>query len=89
MDTGICVKVVQKLDLNGNRVCIATHKRDGTTAYRLQMQTKDPAEALEAWMKKFTGVSGTSKGLAASFNIVARGSDHEAYYYILVPYDFG
>lgn len=89
MDTGICVKVVQSLDRNGNRVHTAVHKRDSTTAYRLQMQTNDPAEALEAWMKKFTGVSGASRGFTASFNVAARGSDHEAYYYTLIPYHFG
>lgn len=81
METGICVKVVQSLDRNGNRVHTAVHKRDSTTAYRLRMQTKDPAEVLGAWMNKFTGISGV--GLRADFEVVARGSDHEGCYYIL------
>lgn len=82
MKTGICVKVTQKLDSNGNTVCTAVHKRDSVTTYRVWMQTKDPAEVLGAWMNKFTGISGN--GLTADFEVVARGLDHEGYYYILV-----
>ena len=82
MKTGICVKVTQKLDSNGNRVCTAVHKRDSVTTYRVRMQTKDPMEVLGAWMNKFTGISGN--GLTADFEVVARGSDHEGYYYILI-----
>ena len=81
---GICVKVVQSLDRNGNRVHTAIHKRDSSTTYRVRMQTKDPEDALGVWMIKFTGVSpGISKGLTADFEVVARGSDHEGYCYIL------
>ena len=47
------------------------------------MQTKDPAEVLGAWINKFTGVSGI--GLTADFEVVARGSDHEGYYFVLAP----
>ncbi len=83
METGICVKVAQSLDLNGNRVCTAVHKRDSTTTYRLKMQTKDAEEVLGAWMNKFTGVSGV--GLRADFKVAARGTDHEGYYYVLIP----
>ena len=86
METGICVKVTQKLDRNGNRVCTAVHKRDSSTTYRVRMQTKDAEDALGVWMIKFTGVSpGISKGLTADFEIAARGCDHEGYYYVLVP----
>ena len=81
METGICVKVAQSLDRNGNRVCTAVHKRDSTTTYRLRMQTEDAEEVLGAWMNKFTGISGV--GLRADFEVVARGSDHEGYCYIL------
>ena len=50
------------------------------------MQTKDPEDALGVWMVKFTGVSpGISKGLTADFEVVARGSDHEGYSFVLVP----
>ena len=83
MKIGICVNVTQKLDRNGNTVCTAVHKRDGITTYRLRMQTKDPAEVLGAWINKFTGVSGS--GLTADFEVVARGSDHEGYCFVLVP----
>jgi hypothetical protein len=83
METGICVKVAQSLDLNGNRVCTAVHERDGSSTYRLRMQTEDPAEVLGAWMNKFTGISGV--GLSADFKVAARGSDREGYYYVLVP----
>jgi hypothetical protein len=79
--SGICVKITQKLDRSGNRVCTAVHKRDSTTTYRLRMQTGDAEEVLGAWMNKFTGISGV--GLTADFEVVARGSDHEGYYYIL------
>jgi len=82
MKTGICVKVTQRPDSNGNTVCTAVHKRDSVTTYRVRMQTKDPMEVLGAWMSKFTGISGN--GLTADFEVVARGSDHEGYYYILV-----
>ena len=83
METEICVKVTQKLDRNGNRVCTAVHKRDSTTTYRLRMQTEDAVEVLGAWMNKFTGISGV--GLRADFKIAARGCDHEGCYYVLVP----
>jgi hypothetical protein len=86
MKTGICVNVTQKLDRNGNTVCTAVHKRDSITTYRVRMQTKDPEDALGVWMVKFTGVSpGISKGLTADFEVVARGSDHEGYSFVLVP----
>jgi hypothetical protein len=81
--SGICVKITQKLDRNGNKVCTAVHKRDSTTTYRLRIQTGDAEEVLGAWMNKFTGISGV--GLTADFEVVARGSDHEGYYYVLVP----
>lgn len=86
METGICVKVTTKLDSNGNRVTTAIHKRDSSTTYRLRMQTKDPKEALDAWMAKFTGQG--SKGLIADFEVVARGGDHEGYCYVLAPRNF-
>jgi hypothetical protein len=83
MKTGICVNVTQKLDCNGNTVCTAVHKRDSITTYRVRMQTKDPMEVLGAWMLNFTGVS--ENGLTADYEVVARGSDHEGYYFVLVP----
>lgn len=83
MKTGICVKVTQKLDRNGNVVFTATYKRDSFTVYRLKMQTKNPAEVLGAWMNKFTGIAGV--GLRADFEAVARGSDHEGYFFVLAP----
>lgn len=85
METGICVKVNQKLDSNGNRVCTAIHRRDSTTVYRLRLQTSNPIEALNAWILKFTGSKIGQPGLIADFKLVARGSDHEGYYYILSP----
>lgn len=88
METGICVKVAQKLDSNGNRVCTAVHRRDSTTVYRLRLQTSDPIEALNAWILKFTGSGVGRLGLVADFKLVARGSDHEGYYYILTPTNY-
>lgn len=86
MNIGICVKVTQKLDRNGNTVFTATHKRDSSTVYRLKMQTKNPVEVLGAWMNKFTGVSGAS--FRADFEVVARGSDHEGYFFVLAPTNY-
>jgi len=86
METGICVKVTQKLDGNGNRVCTAVHKRDSQTAWRLRLQTKDPMEALTAWIERFTGKA--SRGFIADFKVAARGTDHEGYYYVLVVTDY-
>lgn len=86
METGICVKVTQKLDTNGNRVCTAYYKRDSQTAYRLRLQTRDPMEALTAWIEKFTGQA--SGGFIANFKVAARGADHDAYYYVLVVTDY-
>ena len=82
METGICVKVTQKLDRNGNTVCTAVHKRDSKTAYRLRLQARDPMEALTAWIEKFTGKA--SNGLTANFKVAARGIDNEGHYYVLV-----
>ena len=79
--SGICVKVTQKLDRNGNKVCIAAHKRDSTTTYKLRLQTGSAIETLLAWMKKFTGKD--SRGFGADFEIAARGGDHEGYCYVL------
>lgn len=86
METGICVRVTHRLDRNGNRVCTAVHKRDSKTAYRLRLQTKDPIEALTAWIKKFAGQA--SGGFIANFKVAARGADHDAYYYVLVVTDY-
>lgn len=83
---GICVRISFKLDRNGNRKATAKHKRDSTTTYKLSLQTKDPLEVLQAWMLKFTGKG--SKGFNADFKVVARGGDHEGYYYILVPTNY-
>ena len=82
MDAGICVKVVQKLDRNGNTVCVASHKRDSKTTYRVSMQAKYPIEVLEAWMSKFTGIF--RPGFLANFKIVAAGTDFEGQYFVLV-----
>ncbi len=92
MDAGICVKVVQKLDRNGNTVCVASHKRDSKTTYRVSMQAKYPIEVLEAWMNKFTGISEYVRrhgitdrpGFLANFKIVAAGTDFEGQYFVLV-----
>lgn len=88
MITGICVKVTQKLDRNGNTVCTAVHKRDSQTTWRLRLQSKDPMEALTAWMEKFTGQQFAQKGFTANFKVVARGADHEGYFYILEVTDY-
>jgi hypothetical protein len=80
---GICVQVSFKLDRNGNTKATAKHKRDSSTTYRLSLQTKDPLGVLNAWMTKFTGKH--SEGFTADFKVVARGGDHEGYYYVLVP----
>jgi hypothetical protein len=80
---GICVQVSFKLDRNGNTKATAKHKRDTNTTYRLSLQTKDPLEVLAAWMTKFTGKD--SQGFTADFKVVARGGDHQGYYYVLVP----
>lgn len=80
---GICVQVSFKLDRNGNTKATAKHKRDSSTTYKLSLQTKDPLEALAAWMTKFTGKD--SQGFTADFKVVARGGDHQGYYYVLVP----
>lgn len=85
METGICVTVKTKLDRCGNRVQIASHKRDSTTNWRVRLQATDPAEALNAWIERFTNKQIGAKGFVASFKIAARGSDREGCFYVLVP----
>jgi hypothetical protein len=86
--TGLCVAVTQTLDRNGNRRMTAKHKRDSATTYKCSMQTGDPLEVLSVWMTKFTGCVKPVPGFTADFAVVARGGDHQGYYFIIVPTNY-
>jgi len=88
MDIGICVRVENSCSSAGRFKLIAKHKRDASTTWKVCTMDSidsntDPIEVVKIWMDKFTGPE--SAGYLASYKIVARGSDHEGYYFVLAP----
>lgn len=88
MDIGICVRVQHYYDSSGRARLVAKHKRDRDTTWKVVKKdsvstTTDQMEAVQLWMDTFTGSD--SSGYRASYKVVARGGDHEASYFVLVP----
>ena len=88
MDIGICVRTSFYYDAQGRGRLKAVHKRDSQTIWRVVQKEyvtgsyTDHRSVLALWMDKFTG---SDEYLQATFKVVARGGDHEGYYFILVP----
>lgn len=86
MQIGLCVRTSFYYDSKGRGRIKAVHKRDRMTTWKVvderAMSNSDHVPALQAWMDKFTG---SNEYLQATFKVVARGHDHEGYYFILVP----
>ena len=86
MQLGICVRTIFYYDAKGRGRIKAVHKRDRMTTWKVvderAMSSSDHIPALLDWMDKFTG---SNEYLQATFKVVARGSDYEGCYFILVP----
>ena len=88
MDIGICVRVQHCYNNSGVPSLVAKHKRDRDTTWKVVKKDSvdsatDHMEAVKLWMDKFTGPD--SDGYRASYEVVARGGDYEASYFVLVP----
>jgi len=83
---GLCVRTSFYYDSKGRGRIKAFHKRDRMTTWKVVdervMSSSDYVPALQAWMDKFTG---NEEYLSSTFKVVARGSDYEGCYFILVP----
>jgi hypothetical protein len=88
MDIGICVKVQHQAYHSGRTALVAKHKHDRDTTWKVVKKDSvdsaiDHMELVQLWMDKFTG--SVSAGYRASYKVIARGSDYEGFYFILVP----
>ena len=85
MQLGICVRTIFYYDAKGRGRIKAFHKRDRMTTWKVvderAMSSSDHQPALQAWIDKFTG---SDEYFKSTFKVVARGSDHEGCYFILV-----
>jgi hypothetical protein len=86
MQFGICVRTSFYYDAKGRGRIKAVHKRDRMTTWKVvderAMSSSDHQPVLQAWIDKFTN---NLDYLRSTFKVVARGCDHEGYYFILVP----
>lgn len=86
MQLGLCVRTSFYYDNNGRGRIKAVHKRDSQTTWKVvdkvALSSSDHLPALQAWMEKFTG---NDQYFHSTFKVVARGSDYEGYYFILIP----
>ena len=86
MQLGICVRTSFYYDAKGRGRIKAIHKLDRMTTwkvvYKRAMSSSDHQPALQAWIDKFAG---SDEYPSLTFKVVARGCDHEGYYFILVP----
>lgn len=86
MQFGICVRTSFYYDAKGRGRIKAYHKRDRMTTWKVVDTSPENSfnhqAALQAWIDKFTG---SDEYFESTFKVVARGGDHEGYYFILVP----
>lgn len=86
MQVGICVRTSFYYDRLGRGRLKAVHRRDTMNIWKAvekkAVSSTNHESVLQLWMEKFTG---SSEYFASTFKVVARGSDHEGCYFILVP----
>ena len=88
MNSGICVRT-DFCVYRGRNSYRAVHQRDRNTKYQIVVSSPGSETghdmALQAWLARFTG---PDTELAATYTVVARGSDWNGCYWILVPTEY-